>query len=175
MTDIQTAAKDIQAVTPYLFEIVAFCFIVGSLFVTNLIKKVRWFPAFLCRIKTSASGKYTYRKLEKKYLVLIALSLSYGGVSWALLQRYENAEQVYVITGLIVALQWLLVESAFKFAKGTKLQPLADTLKGKLYVPDDATMMMKTVARVSGGGVDSRNDKTRPLTKEEKAAITGGK
>jgi len=154
--DIQAVAKTAEAVTPYLFEIIAFCFIVASHFITNIIKKARWLPAFLCKTKHSKDGNHTYRQLESYWLILIAMIMTYAGVSWALLQRYENAEQVYVVTGLICVLQWVIAEAAFSFAEGTKFEKSAAAIKGNLYVPNDSTVIMKTIAKATGGGVDKR-------------------
>lgn len=168
--DIQQTTQDIETIRPYLWEIIAFVLILFSLFLTNIIKKIRWFPAYLCNARTSKNGKYTYRKLQKKYLVIMAIAMSYAGVSWSLLHRYPGqGEDIYVITGVIVVLQWLIVESAFKFSVGTKFEPMANVVMGKLYVPEDATVLMKTVAKMSGGGVE----KIVILSQEEIDKITG--
>lgn len=152
----QQTVQEVQAVTPYMFECVAFCFILASHFITNLIKKIRWFPAFMCKVKTSVDGNHSYRKLKSCLLLASAMVMSYAGVCWSLLQRYDNTEQVYVITGLICVLQWVIAEIAFKAAEGTKFEKSANVLKGRLYVPEDSHKVVKTIAYATGGGVDKR-------------------
>lgn len=153
----QQAAQEIQAATPYLWEIVSFCFIIASHFITNKVKKIRWLPAFLCDTKYSKERGTAYLQAKRCLLILCAMAISYAGVSWSLLQRYDNTEQVYVITALICALQWLIVEVIFSLASGTKYEKTAEIVKGNLYVPSDATAFVKTVAYATGGGVDRRD------------------
>ena len=154
--DAQQIAQDVETVRPYLFEIVAFCTIVVSHFLTNLVKKIRFFPVMFCKLKMSADGKHPYHQLKSYYLIGFAMTLSYIGVAWSLLQRYDNLEQVLVITGIVCVMQWVIAEIVFGLAEGTKFEKSAQILKGKMYVPDDATILAKTIAKATGGGVDKK-------------------
>ncbi len=156
MTDVQQTVKDVQAVTPYVWEIGAFIMILVSLTITNVVKKWRWFPMFMCKLKKSKDGHHLYKKLKKPYLVTLAMALSFAGVSWCLFHRYTNAEDVLVISGVVCVMQWGIVDLVFKLTQGTKYEKAGEIIREGLYVDDDATIFVKTVATCTGGGVDRR-------------------
>jgi len=158
--DVANALKDVKLVTPYIWEILVVVALLVSMTLTNKIKKWRWLPRFLCRMKLSKKIKgkrqFEYKQLKSIYLDGICYIMSYAGVSWTLLQRYDNHQQVFIISGFIIVMQFAIIRGLFAQAKSTKFAAAALALKGNLYVSKDATMIAKVGAYATGGGVEKK-------------------
>ena len=160
MSDVQQTVQDVQAITPYIWEIVATCGIFVSLTITQWFKKRRFFPKFLCNLKESKlktdGTRYKYKQLKPFYLDAIATIQTFIYVSGCLYIRYE-AYEVLIVGFFASILQWKIIKIIFLKAQEKESSKLAQILKGDIYVPDDATMFVKTVAYMAGGGVDKKN------------------
>jgi len=163
MSDIVQTSRDIEAVTPYMWEITAVCWILVSLTITQIIKKCRFWPAFMCNLKEARQRRdgdefvRYYKKLKPRYLKSFATLLSFAGIAYALAQRYDNLEQICFIAGIAAVLQWKIVDIVF--ARTEKTNPeLADKLRNGIYIPEeDATVFNTILAKATGGGVDKRD------------------
>ena len=179
-SDVQQAVADIESVTPYVWEIVAVCGIFVSLTITQRIKKIRWLPGILCNRKLSKPQKgktqYEYKQARGGLLDTLAVLQTFVYVSGSLYIRYETLT-IMVIGFFAAILQWKIIKVIFHRAQ-EKDGKLALILNGDLYVPDDATVVVKTLAYCAGGGVDKHSNSvpdddehTRQLTEAERKAM----
>lgn len=160
MSDIQQAAQDIEATTPYVWEALSVAGVFVSLTITQWLKKRRFFPKFLCNVKKSKSGLFEYKQLKDCYLDSIAIIQTFIYVSGCLYIRYEALE-VLIVGFFASILQWKIIKIIFLKAHEKEGSKLAQILKGDIYVPDDATVFVKTVAYMAGGGVDKKDGNTQ--------------
>src|SRR3990167_3805209 len=91
--DIQQGVADIEAATPYVWEILSIVSIFVSLTITQWFKKRRFFPKFLCNIKLSkprpGKAQFEYKQLKPSYLDTLAVIQTFIYVSVCLYIRYE--------------------------------------------------------------------------------------
>jgi len=158
--EVANTVKDVKLVTPYIWEVFAVLCIPAALTILNKIKKIRWFPLFLCRVKQSKPDKnkniWSYRQLKSGYLDSISAIMIFSGVLYCLMQSYDDIEQMAVVAVIIVVLHNRVLKAIFAHAKNTKFADAAAAFKGNLYVSDDATVMAKVVAVATGGGVEKK-------------------
>jgi len=150
MSDAQQLAKDVAAVTPYVWEAAAFFAVLGCSRVTQWLKQRRWFPMWMCTERTSKSGKY--KKIKRRYLMPFFYCTSYGSIFYCLMQRYDNQEQIAVITAIITANIFVFME--WGLSRIEKSNPdLADTIANGLYRPDEEqTIFVKAATMFVGRG-----------------------
>jgi len=150
--EVANAVKDIKLVTPYMWEIAAFFAMLGSLRVTQWVKKIQWFPVAICNLKTTKDGKRQYWKLKKKYLIAFSTLLSFGLITLCLSKRYPDIQEVMIIAGIAALSQFTILELLFTIID-KKSPGASDILSHGLYVPDeDATVYTKFVQAVVGNG-----------------------
>lgn len=150
--DVANAVKDVKLVTPYMWEIAAFFAMLGSLRVTQWVKRIQWFPMAVCNLKTSKDGKRQYWKLKKKYLIAFSTLLSFGLITLCLSQRYPDLNEVMIIAGIAALSQFTILELLFTIID-KKSPGASEILSHGLYVPDeDATVYTKFVQIAVGGG-----------------------
>lgn len=156
MTDIQQTVQDVQAITPYVWEIMSVVAIFVSLTVCQYIKKFRYFPDFMCNYKYSKDRVYIYKKIKPIYLKLFATLASFVLITYCLSQRYGDINQVMMISGFAAILQWSIVEIVFKIVD-KRFPGVKDVLSDGLYFPEeDKTVFKTTVAVLTGGGVEKK-------------------
>jgi len=150
--DVANVVKDAKLVTPYMWEIASFFGILGSLRVTQWVKKIRWFPRAICNLKTAKDGKRKFYKLKKKYLIAFSTILSFGLITLCLSQRYPDLNEVMIIAGIAALSQFTILELLFTVID-KKSPGASDILSSGLYVPDDdATVYTKFVQIAVGKG-----------------------
>jgi len=162
--EIAQAVQDAEKVTPYIYEILVVAVILTSLGITQLTKKIRWFPSWMCKLKPvkprgeDEPVKY-YKKLKTGYLDMEALLLTWAGSTYCLIQRYDKIEFIIFVCFMIAFLQRKIIKTIFIKMKQEGHEKMAAALAGELYVGADATVFDKTLARMSGGGIDKRDKK----------------
>jgi len=159
MSEVQTIIKDVVAITPYVWESASFFGVLGVLRVTQWIKNIRWVPAYICNGKHSKNGKFTYRKLKKKYLMGLATLGSFGIITLCLSFRYPDINQVMVIAAIAALSQFTIIEILFSQID-KKNAGMSEILSHGLYIPkEDHTTYTKIAQLVVGGGDDARREK----------------
>ena len=162
--DIQQTSKDVKAgaeaaksISPYLWEILAFLGVLTCLRATNWIKRQRWFPTFLCNLKTSKNGKHQYHKLKPFYIKSFAHLSSFGALLITLNQKYPLDDGLIIACAVISASVFVLIEGAFALIN-SRSPELAEALANGVYVPEEEMTVMAKVTQtlITGGGVDKR-------------------
>ena len=165
--DMQQTAVDIETAKPYFWEIMAFCSILGCSRITQWLKQRRWWPEWMCTWRSSERGVH-YKQINKGYLMTFFHITSYAAVLYCLMQRYDNLEQVAVVTLIINSMLFVVIEGGLKLIEQRNPE-FAKIVSTGLYTSadDEEKTKLKKAAEVAatlilGGGVDKREDPTVP-------------
>lgn len=154
-----TAVDAVASAKPYFWEIMAFVSILWCSRITQWLKQRRWFPNCMCTWRSSKDLKYRYKQLKKKYLMAFFHVSSYVFVLYCLKQRYDNLEQIAVVTLIINGMLFVVIEGGLKLIE-QKNPEFAKVISTGLYKPeDDQTKMTKVATLLLGGGKDRRENR----------------
>jgi hypothetical protein len=154
--ELEQTIADSNLVAPYLWEIMAFIAVLGVLRLTQGLKRLRGLPLCLCNVKHSQDGKHSYRKLKSFWLESFATVGAFVVITACLSQKYNDINQVMLISGICAVSQFSIIKLIFKFLDARK-PGLSEILSNGLYVSEnDQTVMTRMAQSVVGGGVDKR-------------------
>ena len=152
MNEIQQTAT---VVTPYVWECAAFFGAIGVSRTTQWMKQKRFWPGCLCVQKSSRRG--VYLQLRRAYLMGFNYAASFVVIAWCLHQRYTDLNQVLVITLIVVANQFAVIEYVLSRIKRNNPE-FAEIISHGLYIQDsDQTIITKAAQLMVGGGKEQRD------------------
>jgi hypothetical protein len=154
--ELEQTIADSNLVAPYLWEIMSFIAVLGVLRLTQGLKRLRGLPLCLCNVKHSQDGKHSYRKLKSFWLESFATVGAFVVITACLSQKYNDINQVMLISGICAVSQFSIIKLVFRFLDAKK-PGLSEILSNGLYVSEtDQTVMTRMAQSVVGGGVDKR-------------------
>lgn len=170
-----TIDTDVSKLKLRTWDLYAFLWLLFAYRANNTLKRQRWYPRFMCKIKTSKDGRYQYKKIKVKYFRVGSVFLFSIGVFYCWTEligvRFEDIQQVLIASAVVGVNAQLIIGLAMSQLKKRAPEAHEILAEGLYKDRDDMTMVDKTmVYLVSGGGEDKRTeDRTQYLHPDKRA------
>ena len=171
-----TAVTEVSNLKLRTWDVYALLWLLFVYRANNSLKRQQWYPDFMCKWKTSKDGRHRYKKIRVWYFRVCAVILFTSGVyfCWHNLigVRFDDLTQVLIASVVIGLSAQKIIEIAMAQIEKRSPETHAILVDGLYKGGDDMTVFDKTIM-VAVTGRDTREDKTRIMTQDEHADITG--